>query len=141
MAANNPATVGGHPAWATEYTISNNGVRAMDVKTNTFCAGGSSLGDGRWIHVGGNIGVTKGGASGGGSNSNPPYSGGPPYYDYDGGFAVRLISPCDDSRCQWVDNPSNYLKSRRWYPTVEPLDDGSVIIVGGDMWGGYVNAG
>ena len=113
----------------------------MNVKTNTFCAGGASLGDGRWINVGGNVGVTSGGASGGGANSNPPYYGGAPYYDYDGGFGVRLLTPCDDNSCQWVDNRANYLNSRRWYPTVEPLDDGSVIIIGGDMWGGYVNAG
>ena len=133
--------VAGHPAWASEYTISSNGVRAMDVKTNTFCAGGASLGDGRWISVGGNVGVTTGGAGGGGPDSNPPYYGGPPYNDYDGGYAVRLLSPCDDSNCQWNDSSSNYLKSRRWYPTVEPIDDGSVIIIGGALWGGFVNAG
>jgi hypothetical protein len=138
---NNPLKISGHPAWASEYTISSNGVRALNVTTNTLCAGGASLGDGRWINVGGNQGVTKGGASGGGPGSIPPYYGGPPYYDYDGGYGVRLLRPCDDSSCQWVDNPDNYLKSRRWYPTVEPLDDGSVIIVGGDMWGGYVNTG
>jgi len=65
----------------------------MNVKTNTFCAGGASLGDGRWINVGGNVGVTS---SGGGVNSNLPciYYDGAPYYDYDGGFAVRFLRPC-----------------------------------------------
>jgi hypothetical protein len=51
---NNPLHVDGHPAWASEYTLSTNAVRAMPVRTNTFCAGGASLGDGRWINVGGN---------------------------------------------------------------------------------------
>lgn len=53
--------VAGHPAWASEYGLSNNSVRAMDVYSNTFCAGGASLGDGRWINVGGNQGITWGG--------------------------------------------------------------------------------
>ncbi len=76
---NNPLRVNNHPAWASEYTLSTNTIRAMDVRTNTWCAGGGSLGDGRWINVGGNGPVTTGG-SGTGSDQ-------PPYFDYDGGFA------------------------------------------------------
>lgn len=28
---------------------------------------------------------------------------------------------------------------RRWYPTVEALEDGSVVIIGGNQWGGYAS--
>ncbi|KAL7409814.1 glyoxal oxidase N-terminus-domain-containing protein [Mrakia frigida] len=31
------------------------------------------------------------------------------------------------------------MSSRRWYPTLETLEDGSAIIIGGCSWGGYVN--
>ena len=31
------------------------------------------------------------------------------------------------------------MTSKRWYPTVETLEDGSVIVIGGDINGGYVN--
>src|SRR5258708_5729111 len=68
---NNPLRVNNHPAWASEYTLSTNTIRAMDVRTNTWCAGGGSLGDGRWINVGGTWPVTAGG--------NETDSDGPPY--------------------------------------------------------------
>ncbi|KAF8334884.1 glyoxal oxidase N-terminus-domain-containing protein, partial [Cantharellus anzutake] len=116
----NALQVNGHPAFATEYTLSSNGIRAMDVRTNTWCAGGGSLGDGRWIDIGGNPGVD-------GS------------FDGDGGFAVRFLTPCDNGGCQWDDNPANALSTRRWYPAVEPMNDGGVIIIGGTKFGGYVN--
>lgn len=65
------------------------------------------MGDGRWVNVGGYKPVQSGskGTSG-------------PYYDQDGGFAVRFLTPCDDEGCNWVDNKSNYLTTRRWYPTM-----------------------
>jgi hypothetical protein len=80
--------VKGHPAWGSEYALDTNNVRAMDVYSNSFCAGGASLGDGRWVNVGGNQGITWGGNTPPGSNTgNPPYFGGDPYEDYDGGKA------------------------------------------------------
>lgn len=56
----------------------------MDVKTNSFCAGGNTLGDGRLINVGGNGAVTTGGATPSGESAPAQY-GGDPYEDYDGG--------------------------------------------------------
>ncbi len=35
----------------------------MNVRSNTFCAGGMSLGDGRWLVTGGNKAVTTNGAT------------------------------------------------------------------------------
>ena len=57
----NPLKVSKHPAWASEITLSTNAVRAMDIVTNSFCAGGNFLGDGRMLNVGGNQGITTGG--------------------------------------------------------------------------------
>lgn len=42
---NNTMTINGHPAWATVYDLTQNTATALDVVTNTFCAGGGLLGD------------------------------------------------------------------------------------------------
>ncbi|KAF8301419.1 DUF1929-domain-containing protein [Clavulina sp. PMI_390] len=133
----NPMTVAGHPAWASEINLVTGKVRAMDVKTNSFCAGGNFLGDGRILNVGGNQAITTGGNAPAGSQ--PASFGGDPYEDYDGGNAVRILTPCTNGTCQWSDKSANYMTSRRWYPTLETLADGSMFIIGGDMMGGYVN--
>ncbi|KAG8965622.1 hypothetical protein FRC00_010175 [Tulasnella sp. 408] len=115
---NNPLRVNGHAAWGSEYDLNDNTVRAMDVVTNTFCAGGALLGDGTWINVGGNQEVTYGGLSVNDTSQDL-------YKDGDGRFAVR---------CNWVDDKKNYMKTTRWYPTLETLEDGSVIIIGGNLF-------
>ncbi|THG98414.1 hypothetical protein EW026_g3759 [Hermanssonia centrifuga] len=127
----NPAQIAGHPAWAAEYSISSNSGRAMDVVTNSFCAGGSVLGNGTWLNVGGNQDITYGGLTAQTQN------GGGPYDDPDGGKSMRLLDPCDDGNCDW--RLTQDMSTRRWYPTVETLEDGSVIIIGGCSWGGFVN--
>jgi hypothetical protein len=131
---NNPHTINGHPAWVSEYTLDTDVTRAMDVMSNTFCAGGNVLGNGTWINLGGNQGVTWGG------NTAPSQNGGPPYDDMDGGRAIRFLDPCDDDSCEWMDDPALYMSTRRWYATLETVTDGSVIIIGGNQWGGYVNS-
>lgn len=85
----------------------------MDVYSNSFCAGGSSLGNGTWLNVGGNQGITWGG-----NTPDPSQVGEAPYFDYDGGKSIRTLVPCDDGSCNWVDNPANYMSTRRWYPTL-----------------------
>ena len=44
--------VGGteHAAWGSEYDLRTNEVRAMDVVSNSFCAGGIPLGNGTWLN-------------------------------------------------------------------------------------------
>ncbi|KAI0775795.1 DUF1929-domain-containing protein [Trametes elegans] len=128
----NPSNVAGHPAWAAEFSVSKKGGRAMDIVTNTFCAGGSPLGNGTWLNVGGNMAVTTGGAK-----ADNQDTGGAPYEDPDGGQSMRLLNPCDDGNCEWV--LTKQMTTRRWYPSLETLDDGSVIIIGGCQWGGFVN--
>lgn len=83
--------------------------------------------------VGGNQGITWGG------ETAASQTGGAPYDDYDGGKAIRFLDPCeDDDTCEWGDFPALYMTTRRWYPTLETLEDGSAIIIGGCEWGGYV---
>ncbi|KAH8923060.1 copper radical oxidase [Atractiella rhizophila] len=130
---NNPITVGdpAHPAWASSFSLDTKKATAMDIRTNSFCAGGAVLGNGTWVNAGGNQPITTNGVA---ATANTE-----PYYDYDGGLALRVLDPCDDGSCSWVDNSANYMQSRRWYPTLETLQDGSLILIGGDFWGGFVN--
>ncbi|KAL5507236.1 hypothetical protein ACEPAH_6692 [Sanghuangporus vaninii] len=131
---NNPTQVGGHPAWAAEYSIDDDTGRPMDAVTNSFCAGGNVLGNGTWVNAGGNQAVTWGGLT---ANSQ---NGGGPYDDPDGGQSLRLLDPCDDESCDWVVHGDNAMTTRRWYPTLETLEDGSMFIIGGDTFGGFVNS-
>ncbi|EKM81462.1 hypothetical protein AGABI1DRAFT_118621 [Agaricus bisporus var. burnettii JB137-S8] len=126
---NNPSRVKSHPAWAEEYTLSSNTHRAMDAITNTFCAGGNVLGNGTWLNVGGNQAVTYGGVQA------ETQIGGGPYDDPDG--RKSMLDPCDNGHCDWT--LSSFQADQRWYPTLETLEDGTMIIIGGCRWGGYVN--
>lgn len=58
---NNPAQVAGHPAWAVSYDIETNDYRPQDVISNAFCAGGTVLGNGSYLNVGGNAAVQANG--------------------------------------------------------------------------------
>ncbi|KIK69166.1 hypothetical protein GYMLUDRAFT_153319 [Collybiopsis luxurians FD-317 M1] len=128
---NNPAQINGHPAWGSQYSLSTEKATPMDVITNSFCAGGNVLGNGTWVNIGGNQPITYGGA-----NWDDPSSNGP-YQDPDGRNSIRMLNPCDDQSCNWV--MGTPMTTRRWYPTVETLEDGSVIILGGCNNGGFVN--
>ncbi len=93
----------------------------MDVVSNSFCAGGTVLGNGTWLNVGGNQPVGYGG--------NVVDASVAPYDVVDGGKALRLLNPSDTGGATWVDDPKLYMTTRRWYPTLETLEDGSAIIV------------
>ena len=82
-----------------EWSASNLTARPMDIVTNSFCAvcrpaqfiyistksflmqGGSALGNGTWLNVGGNQAITYGGAKA------KSQTGGGPYDDLDGGYS------------------------------------------------------
>ncbi|KAF8894230.1 copper radical oxidase [Gymnopilus junonius] len=129
---NNLVQMNDHPAWAAEYRVSNESQRPMDILTNTFCAGGNVLGNGTWINVGGNQAVTTGGEPAIAQDGSIG-----PYHDADGRKSIRLLTPCDNSNCQWKKSP--FESEQRWYPTVETLEDGRAIILGGCRNGGYLN--
>lgn len=131
---NNQVQVNGHPAWAVEYDLATDTIRPMDVVTNSFCAGGGVTGDGTWLNLGGNQAVTWGG-----NTADSQTGGSAPYMSVDGGRSIRFLTPCDDQQCQWIDDPARYMTTRRWYPTLENLPDGSLIVLGGNQWGGFVN--
>ncbi|KAG1739248.1 glyoxal oxidase [Suillus lakei] len=126
---NNPTQINGHPAWAAEWSASSKQTRPMDVTTNSFCAGGNVLGNGTWLNVGGNQAVTYGG------RAAASQLGGAPYNDFDGGQS--MLNPCDGGVCDWFSVAP--MTTRRWYPTLETLQDGSIIIIGGCTYGGYVS--
>ncbi|UZJ57508.1 hypothetical protein CBS101457_006828 [Exobasidium rhododendri] len=120
----------GGPAWAVFYNYNTNTFQPTHIRSNTFCAGGGMLGDGRWVVLGGNKAVGTGGLTDK-ANTNP-------YYDYDGGKALRFLSPCSGSSCQWSDSSSNKMLKERWYSYVEPMQDGHVMMLGGMRDGGFV---
>jgi hypothetical protein len=72
------------------------------------------------------------------------------YSDTDGGTAIRMLNPSDDGTAEYIQGSTSYditedtgnwlqMTGRRWYPMVEALEDGSLMIIGGDKNGGYVN--
>lgn len=90
------------------------------------------------IGPGGNIGSVR---NGGGSGAFDAI-----YQDYDGTKAIRIIAPCktgdnfNSTACRWYDNPGQLsMQKQRWYSAAEALEDGSVVIIGGFVNGGYVN--
>ncbi|KAM0751527.1 hypothetical protein T439DRAFT_342652 [Meredithblackwellia eburnea MCA 4105] len=109
-AENNRLQINDHPAWGAIYTISTSTSRAIDLETNSFCAGGSWLGNGTLVSVSGNPATGK-------------------YKDQDGLQAIRLLNPC--TSCKIYENPSRIrLTSARWYPSTTRMSDGSLFILG-----------
>jgi len=149
-AEGNAARINGHPAWGSRWNIQTHEATTMEVKTNSFCASGMFLPDGSWASFGGNDAVTINGAAG--SQKNPDGTGlwDSVYNDFDGRRAIRLLKPCkasagddlDSVACQWSDEPQGngiMMQKKRWYSAAEPLADGTVIIIGGFVNGGYIN--
>src|SRR5258708_23532411 len=46
---NNPLCINNHPTWASKYTLSANTIHAMNIHTNTWCAGD------HWVTGGGSM--------------------------------------------------------------------------------------
>ncbi|WOO79788.1 Aldehyde oxidase GLOX [Vanrija pseudolonga] len=114
---NNPLKVNGKAIWAAEFDLGNRQTRPMTLAKNPFCAGGSSLGDGRFLVVGG----------------QSPETG-----SAEGRKAIRLLDPRIGT--PYWDESSPPLTTNRWYVTVETLTDGSAIIIGGSTALVYVNS-
>ncbi|GAA5859156.1 hypothetical protein JCM8547_008892 [Rhodosporidiobolus lusitaniae] len=129
---NNTAQIAGHPAWAGYYNTDDNSFTTQDIVTNSFCAGGTVMGNGSWVNIGGNAAV---GPLGIGLAADSPN----PYGSTDGGRAVRMFTPCTDGNCEWLDDFASAMPLSRWYPTVEALEDGTVVIIGGELYGSFVN--
>jgi hypothetical protein len=131
----NPLQINGHPAWATVYDLNTNQATPLEVYTNTFCAGGGLLGDGRWLNVGGNKGVGPNATT---DDSAASQAGQNADQDADGRTAARLLIPGDNNN--WTDDHTEDLLSQRWYPSIETLEDGRAFILGGSTDGAFVNS-
>ena len=138
-----PLNVGAHNVFRD---IGSHQTTLMDVRTNSFCASGMHLPNGSFANFGGNDAVTFQGKPG--SQRNPDGTGAwdSVYQDFDGRRAIRVVNPCKSSddltspQCGWFDDPTVLaMKRARWYSGVEPTGDGTVVILGGFVTGGYIN--
>ncbi|KAJ6463832.1 copper radical oxidase [Mycena vitilis] len=122
----NPLAIDGHPAWAAVYNLATHVVTAVSLKSNSFCAGGSFLGNGTLVVVGGNPVVAD-------KTSSADFG------DVDGLQSIRSCQP-SASGCECYENPERLrMASPRWYNTVVRISDGSAMIVGGSKKGGWIN--
>jgi hypothetical protein len=106
----------------------------MDMRTNAFCAAGMHLPNGSFATFGGNNAI--------GPNGVTAESGfDTTYGNADGGLAIRVLEPCETTGgCRWFDDASRLaMQKKRWYAGVEPLQDGTVVLIGGFVNGGYIN--
>ncbi|KAK7054626.1 hypothetical protein VNI00_003089 [Paramarasmius palmivorus] len=124
----NPLTIDGHPAWAAQYNLRTHEVFPLRLRSNSFCAGSSYLGNGTLINVGGNPVVED-------------HTSAADFGDINGLQAIRILN-CDskDSQCEFYENHDRVrMASPRWYNTVVRISDGSAMIIGGSKRGGWIN--
>lgn len=126
----NPLTIDGHPAWGALYNLNSHALQPLHVLSNSFCAGGTFLSNGTLINVGGNpVVVDKTGAA--------------DFGDVNGLQAVRIFEPCNMENTKtcdiYEDPPRIRMASSRWYNTVLRISDGSAMIIGGSIKGGWMN--
>jgi hypothetical protein len=143
-AEGNAPQINGHPAWASVWDMASHSAALMDIRTNVFCASGMHLPNGSFVTFGGNGAIGPGGNIGSQTNSAGSGAWDATYQDYDGTKSIRILNPCtdnlSDAACQWYDNPSVLaMQKQRWYSAAEALADGTVILIGGFVNGGYVN--
>ncbi|KAF6763868.1 copper radical oxidase [Ephemerocybe angulata] len=110
----NPLDVNGHPAWGALYNLDTHAVKPLNMQSNSFCAGGTFLGNGTLINT---------------------HTSAADFGDLDGLQAIRIFQPCDSPNADGCDMTA----SPRWYNTVIRIEDGSAMIIGGAKKGGWMN--
>ncbi|KAJ7271932.1 glyoxal oxidase N-terminus-domain-containing protein [Mycena haematopus] len=145
-AEGNAAQINGHPAWGSVWDMNTHQATTMDVATNVFCASGYHLPNGSFVTFGGNGAIGPGGNIGSQRNSGGSGAWDSVYQDFDGSKSIRILNPCTSSQdftspeCQWFDNPAVLsMQKQRWYSAAEMLGDGTIVIIGGFVNGGYIN--
>ncbi|KAH7106856.1 DUF1929-domain-containing protein, partial [Auriculariales sp. MPI-PUGE-AT-0066] len=142
-AENNAAQINGHPAAAAVWDIKTNTAELVEVSANPFCAAGFFLPGGNWATFGGNAPTTRDNTSITGVNDWKGDGASPDYGVVDGRKSIRLVKPCTGSVSSWgtecFEDTSNTMTRLRWYATAEALGDGTIVIIGGMVWGGYIN--
>ncbi|KAG0170906.1 hypothetical protein DFQ28_001418 [Apophysomyces sp. BC1034] len=111
----------GQSAFSTVYDLRTDTYRAVHLDTNTFCSAGGFLANGTLINTGG------------GEKRGRTWKAEP------GWQSIRHFSPCTDNSCEWSEWKTGRMTVNRWYPTVEQLPEGDIIIVGGSTKGTAVN--
>ncbi|GBB99306.1 hypothetical protein RclHR1_03480010 [Rhizophagus clarus] len=104
----------GQPAESAIFDIYKNTLTAFDLSSDTFCSAGSWLGNGTLVHTGGDGGA------------GPILA---------GGQSLRFYDPFVG---YWVERVG-LMPSKRWYPTMLPLSNGKVLILGGSTGGTGLN--
>ncbi|KAF5372571.1 hypothetical protein D9758_005210 [Tetrapyrgos nigripes] len=104
----NPLQTNGHVAWGAELNLVTRTVRPLNPTSNTWCGTGSFLSNGTMVSSGGNpvliVPVGENGLA-----------------------SIRLFDPCEDGKCDVVEDQ----RAR--------LEDGSVLLFGGSWDGGIIN--
>lgn len=111
----------GQYAYSSEFDPETNTAVPLAYKTNSFCAGGMTLADGRVLVVGGN----------GPLDFIDPTVG-------DGFKSIRYLTrSMTDASLNGKDwaEPGNKLTSERWYPSVQILPDGRQFVCSGSLNG------
>ncbi|KAE9390575.1 DUF1929-domain-containing protein [Gymnopus androsaceus JB14] len=144
-AEGNAAQINGHPAWGSGFQHAPDAAYGYkDQRLSALL--GMHLPNGSYVTFGGNGAVSPGGNIGSVPNGQGAASFDATYQDYDGSKSIRVLNPCTDSddftssNCQWFDNPAVLsMQKKRWYSAAEPLGDGTVVLIGGFVNGGYIN--
>ncbi|GAB7356043.1 hypothetical protein MBLNU459_g6659t2 [Dothideomycetes sp. NU459] len=111
----------GQYAYSSEYNPSSNTAVGLAYKTNAFCAGGGFLPNGTFISVGGNAPL----------DFIDPTVG-------DGFDAIRYLTRSSSDASlngQSWNEPGNKLASKRWYPSVQIMPDGTSFVASGSLNG------
>ncbi|KAI9472158.1 MAG: glyoxal oxidase N-terminus-domain-containing protein [Benjaminiella poitrasii] len=115
----------GVSAFSTLYDIETNTYRTLLLETNTFCSAGGFLGNGTFISTGGAESRGRWNAA-------------------KGHQSIRHFNPTctvngNENNCAWTEYATGKMYGNRWYPTVEQLPEGDIIIVGGSNAGTKYN--
>ncbi|KAI0291390.1 glyoxal oxidase [Multifurca ochricompacta] len=137
----NAHQINGHSLYASVWDIDSRTATPIDAQTNAFCAAGMHLPNSSYVVFGGNNAIGPGGDNSA-PGSTPTFD--PTYQDFDGRRAIRVITPCEGDvtspPCSWYDAPNGLqMVKRRWYPGAEALANGTVVLIGGMVNGGFIN--
>ncbi|KAF2839094.1 carbohydrate-binding module family 18 [Patellaria atrata CBS 101060] len=111
----------GQYAYSSEYDPITKENIPLAYATNSFCAGGTFLADGTFLAVGGNGPL---------EDVDPTVTNG-----FDGiRYLRRSFDDASLNGQDWAE-PGNKLASSRWYPSVQTMPDGSILVVSGSLNG------
>ena len=76
----------------------------------------------------------------GGNSVQNDATGAADFGDIDGLQSIRMFTPCGNGKCDIVEDATKLrMATPRWYATASRLTDGSAMIIGGSLAGGWTN--